>query len=234
MSNPPTLKLALLGHGKMGKAIETLAPERGFNVALVLDEISNRDFQGITAKDFKGIDVCIDFTVPDAAVENIRRVAALGCNLVVGTTGWQDRLAEVRRAIEAAGVGMVYGANFSIGVQLFYRAAQSLAKIFSGYPAYEPSITEAHHRFKRDAPSGTALELKREVQPLLPSRDLPVASIRAGYIPGSHELAFDSEADTVLLRHTARGRQGFAEGALYAARWVAGKKGLYSFAEILQ
>lgn len=229
-----TLTLALLGHGKMGKAIEALAPERGFIVARVLDEFSNRNFQGITKENFKGVDVCIDFTAPETVVENIRHVAALGCDLVVGTTGWHDRLEDVRKTVEAAGIGMVYGANFSIGVQLFYRAARSLAGIFSNYPAYEPSITEAHHRFKKDAPSGTALELKREIQPLLPSRELPVASIRSGYIPGSHELAFDSEADTVILRHTARSRQGFAEGALYAARWVADKKGLYSFAEILE
>lgn len=233
-SDPPTLNLALLGHGKMGKAIEALAPERGFIVLRVLDEFSNRNFQGITAENFKGVDVCVDFTAPETVVENIRCVAALGCNLVVGTTGWHDRLEEVRRTVEAAGIGMVYGANFSIGVQLFYRAARSLAAIFSSYPAYEPGIIEAHHRFKKDAPSGTALELKREVQPLLPSRELPIASIRAGYIPGSHELAFDSEADTVILRHAARSRQGFAEGALYAARWVAGNKGFYSFAEILQ
>lgn len=229
-----TLNLALLGHGKMGKAIEALAPERDFRVAAVLDEFSNRDFGGITPERFKGIDVCIDFTTPDAAVENIRRVAALGCNLVVGTTGWSHRIEEVREIIARAGAGMVYGANFSIGVQLFYRGAQALAEIFAKYPAYEPGITETHHRFKKDAPSGTALDLKRKVQPVLGSREVPVASVRAGYFPGTHELAFDSEADTVILRHTARSRQGFVEGALYAARWVAGRKGLYEFSEILE
>lgn len=227
------LSAALLGHGKMGKAVEALAPERGFRVALVLDEFSNRDFAGITAGNFQGIDVCLDFTVPEAAAENIRRVAALGCNLVVGTTGWHHRLPEIRETVASAGIGAVYGANFSIGVQLFYRAARALAGIFAAYPAYEPGITEAHHRFKKDAPSGTALELKRKIQPALDSRDVPIASVRAGYIPGTHELSFDSEADTVVLRHTARSRQGFAEGALYAARWVAGKKGLYEFSEIL-
>jgi 4-hydroxy-tetrahydrodipicolinate reductase len=129
---------------------------------------------------------------------------------------------------------MVYGANFSIGVQLFYRAARALADLFKNYTAYEPYLTEAHHHFKKDAPSGTALELKRQIQPVLGTCDLPVASVRAGYIPGTHELGFDSEADTVLLRHTARSRQGFAEGALYAARWVVSKKGLFSFSEILE
>lgn len=227
------LNLALLGHGKMGRAIAELAPQRGFQVRLILTSESNHDGAGILAKNFEGIDVCVEFTAPGAVVENIRRVAALGCNLVVGTTGWHDRLEEVRGIIERAGVGMVYAANFSIGVQLFYRLARAAAEIFSKFPAYEPYITEAHHRAKKDAPSGTALELKRQVQPALGSRDVPISSLRAGFIPGTHELAFDSEFDTVLLRHTSRSRQGFAEGALYAARWVAGKKGLYNFAEVL-
>ncbi|MGH9342933.1 MAG: 4-hydroxy-tetrahydrodipicolinate reductase [Terriglobia bacterium] len=233
-SNSRTLTLALLGHGKMGKAVESLAPQRGFEVKLVLDELSNRDYAGITAANFNGVDVCIDFTTPETAVENVRRSAALGCSLVVGTTGWHDRLEEVRQIVSKAGIGMVYGANFSIGVQLFYRAAQAVAQVFKEHAGYEPYITETHHRFKKDAPSGTALELRRQVQPFLASRDIPVSSVRAGYIPGAHELGFDSEADTVILRHTARGRQGFAEGALFAARWIAGKKGLYNFAEILE
>jgi 4-hydroxy-tetrahydrodipicolinate reductase len=232
-NSPRTLNLALLGYGKMGKTIAALAPARGFCVARVLDAESNRDHQGITAENLKGVDVVVDFTTPQAVVENIRRVAALGCNIVVGTTGWMDRLVEIRRAIESAGAGMVYGANFSIGVQLFYRTAQAMAKIFSPYAAYEPYMTESHHRFKKDAPSGTAIELKRQVQPALGSRQISVASIRAGYIPGTHELGFDSEGDTVILRHTARSRQGFAEGALYAARWVAGKRGIFNFADIL-
>lgn len=232
-SNSRLLRLALLGHGKMGKMVEGLAPQRGFEVKLVLDEFSNQDYQAITPANFKGVDVCVDFTTPDSAVENVRRVAALGCNLVVGTTGWNDRLEDVRQIVDSAGIGMVYGANFSIGVQLFYRAAQAAAQVFKDYAGYEPYITEAHHHFKKDAPSGTAIELKRRVQLALGARDIPVSSIRGGYIPGTHEFGFDSEADTVILRHTARGRQGFAEGALFAARWVEGKKGLFNFAEIL-
>ena len=230
-SNPP-LSLALLGYGKMGKAVAQLAPSRGFEVRRILDIESNPDGTGITSANFQGIDVCIDFTTPDAAFENIRRVADLGCNLVVGTTGWHDRLGEVREIVERAGIGMVYGPNFSVGAQLFFRASEAIAKVFSSFPMYEPYITESHHRFKKDAPSGTALELKRRIQPSLSGREIPVGSIRAGYIPGIHELGFDSEADTVILRHTARGRQGFAEGALYAARWVMGKKGLFAFSDL--
>jgi len=228
------VRLALLGYGKMGKVIAQLAPARGCSVNLLMDIDENRDGAGITREKFQAIDACLDFTTPEAAVENVRRVAAVGCNLVVGTTGWHNRLDEVRRIIETSGVGMVYAANFSIGVLLFYRVAEALAKEFARFPMYEPYITEAHHHFKKDAPSGTALELKKQIQAELAGREIAVSSVRAGYIPGTHELGFDSEADTVILRHTARGRQGFAEGALLAARWVVGKKGLFSFSEVLE
>ena len=159
------INLALLGYGKMGKTVAALAPQRGFNVRLALDIDVNQGGQGITSENFQGIDVCVDFTTPDAVVENIRRVAALGVNLVVGTTGWHNRLEEVRRIIESAGVGMVYAANFSIGVNLFYRLARVAAEIFSRFPMYDPYLIEAHHKFKKDAPSGTALEIKRQIQP---------------------------------------------------------------------
>ena len=232
MDNAP--KLALLGYGKMGKAIAALAPQRGFEVRLVMDVDVNAQGQGITPENFQGMDVCIEFTTPDAVIENIRRVAALGVNLVVGTTGWHNRLEDVRKIVEGAGVGMVYAANFSIGVNLFYRLARAAAEIFAPFAMYDPYLIEAHHKFKKDAPSGTALEIKRRIQSEFRTREIPVASVRAGYFPGAHELGFDSEADTIILRHTARGRQGFAEGALHAARWVVGKKGLFSFAEVLE
>lgn len=230
-SNPP-LRLALLGHGKMGIVLEQLAPARGFEVRLVLDEYSNRDGAGLVPEKFREVDVCIEFTTPGAVLDNIRRVAELGASMVVGTTGWMHHLDEVRGVVERAGIGLVYAANFSIGAQLFLRAAEQVSRVFAGFPMYEPYITETHHHFKKDAPSGTALELKRHVQPVLGTREIAVGSIRAGYVPGTHELGFDSEADSVILRHTARGRQGFAEGALYAARWVIGKKGLFAFADL--
>ena len=149
----------------MGKTIAALAPQRGFEVRLVMDIDVNAQGQGITREKFQGIDVCVDFTTPDAAFENICRVAALGVNLVVGTTGWHNRLEEVRKIIESAGVGMVYAANFSIGVNLFYRLARAAAEIFAPFAMYDPYLTEAHHKFKKDAPSGTALEIKRQIQP---------------------------------------------------------------------
>ena len=228
------INLALLGYGKMGKALAQLALQRGFEVRLVMDADANAQGRGITREKFQGVEVCVDFTTPDAVVENIHRVAVLGVNLVVGTTGWDKHQAEVRKVIEQTGVGMVYAANFSIGVNLFYRLARAAAEIFAPFPMYDPFLTETHHKMKKDAPSGTALEITRQIQPYFADRDIPVASVRAGYIPGVHELGFDSEADAIVLRHTARGRQGFAEGALYAARWVVSKKGFYSFAEVLE
>ena len=226
--------LALLGYGKMGRTIAQLAPERGFNVRLVMDIDVNTGGQGITRENFQGIDVCIDFTTPDAVINNIKRVAVLGVNLVVGTTGWHNRVEEVRGIIEDAGVGMVYAPNFSIGVNLFYRLARAAGEIFSAFPIYDPYLTEAHHKMKKDAPSGTALELQRQIQPYFKDREIPIASVRAGFIPGTHEVGFDSEADTILIQHTARGREGFAEGALHAARWVVGKKGLFTFTQVLE
>lgn len=228
------LKLALLGYGKMGKAVAALAPQRGFDVRLILTAQSNRDGAGIEAASFQGVDVTVDFSAPSAVLGNVERVAALGCNLVVGTTGWNEHLARVREIVERAGIGLVYASNFSIGAQLFFSVAESAARAFAGFPLYEPYILETHHRFKKDAPSGTALELQRRIAPALGGREVPVASLRAGYFPGTHELGFDSEADTVILRHTARGRQGFAEGALFAARWIAGKKGMFAFAELFR
>ena len=234
------LNLALLGYGKMGRTIAQFAPQRGFDVRLVIDIDATTGGAGnlplsteLTTGNFKGIDVCIEFTEPKAVLDNIRRVAATGCNLVVGTTGWHTQLDEVRKIVESSGIGMVYAANFSIGVQLFYRLARQAAEAFAAFPIYDPYLTEAHHKFKKDAPSGTALEIKRQVQPAFKDREVPLSSTRAGHIPGVHELGFDSEADTVILRHTARSRQGFAEGALYAARWVVGKKGLFNFADVL-
>ena len=228
----PTLNLALLGYGKMGKAVAQLAPARGFEVLLILTAESNRGGAGIVSGNFRGIDVCVDFTAPHAVVENVRQVAGLGRNMVVGTSGWNSHLDEVRAIVERAGTGLVYASNFSIGAQLFFRAAEAASRVFAKFPMYEPYITETHHRSKVDAPSGTAVELKRRIQPSFDERDVAVGSIRAGYFPGTHELGFDSEADTVILRHTARGRQGFAEGVLYAARWLAGKKGVFAFSDL--
>jgi 4-hydroxy-tetrahydrodipicolinate reductase len=227
------IRLLLVGHGRMGRAVEQLAPSRGFVVTGTLTAQSNPGGSGLDRETLAAADVVVDFTRPEAALENIRRVAAAGGRMVVGTTGWYKHLDEARRAVERNNAGLVYAPNFSLGVQLFYRLAREAARLLARWPQYEPYIVETHHRFKRDAPSGTAQELARQIEPQLAGRLPAIQSVRAGYVPGTHELGFDTEGETLLLRHAARTRQAFAEGALVAAAWVAGKTGFRHFAEIL-
>jgi 4-hydroxy-tetrahydrodipicolinate reductase len=227
------IRLLLLGHGRMGRTIEQLASSRGFVISATLTAQSNAGGEGLAPKTLAAADVVIDFTRPDVALENIRRVAASGGRMVVGTTGWYEHLDEARQVVERHNAGLVYAANFSLGVQLFYRLAREAARLMARWPQYEPFIIETHHHFKRDAPSGTAQELVRQVEPHLGSRLPAIQSVRAGYVPGTHELGFDTEGETLLLRHAARTRQAFAEGALVAALWVAGNTGFHHFSEIL-
>jgi len=225
--------LAIIGYGKMGKLIESLAPEYGFEVRLKLDVNNNANFEGITAENFHGIDAAIEFSIPSAVPENVRRISELGVNLVVGATGWLERIDEVRKSIEEAGTGMVWSPNFSIGMQAFFRLVAEAAKLMSNETLYETWAWEIHHSAKKDAPSGTLLKLVDEMKRAGYHRKIDVASNRAGSIPGTHEIGFDSSADTITLRHTARSREGFARGALKAAQWVIGKRGFFEFGEIL-
>ena len=227
------MKIALLGYGKMGKLLDELAPSLGLEVAQRLDIWNNAGGAGITAENFQGVEVALDFSTPPAALENIPRVAALGVNLVVGTTGWHDRLAQARAAVETHGVGLVYGSNFSIGVNIFYRVAAAAAAMLKDQAEYDPWIHEIHHRLKLDAPSGTALRLRQVLAEAYGERAFSVSSARAGAIPGTHTVGFDSEADTITLTHSARSRRGFALGALRAAQWIRGRKGFYEFSEVL-
>jgi len=223
--------LAIVGYGKMGKLIEKLAPEFGFTITLKLDEFNNAKFEGITAENFQGVDVAIDFSIPDAVVTNAEKIAALGVNLVIGTTGWQQHLEAVRRS--AAGIGLVWSPNFSIGVNAFFRIVAEASRALAAEDSYGSWAWEIHHATKKDAPSGTLLKLVDEMKKAGYSRQIDVSSNRAGTHPGTHEIGFDSSADTITLRHTARNREGFARGALKAAQWVVGKKGFYEFSEIL-
>lgn len=227
------IQLLLLGHGRMGRAIEQLAPARGFHIAGALTVETNAGGEGLTAAAMQGADVLVDFTQPEAVLENIRRAAGAGKPLVIGTTGWYEKLDEARAIVERNGTGLVYGANFSLGVQLFYRLAREAARLFSRWSQYEPYVVETHHRFKRDAPSGTAQELGRQIEPVLGSRMPQIQSVRAGHVPGTHELGFDAEGETLIVRHSARSRLAFAEGALIAAKWVREGKGFRHFSEIL-
>ncbi len=227
------MKIALLGYGKMGKLLEALAPSQGMEVALKLDEYNNREGAGITAANFRGVDVALDFSTPEAAADNIPRVVALGVNLVVGTTGWQEHLKPIQTLVKRHGTGLVYGSNFSIGVNVFYRIVGAAAGWLKDQPDYDPWVHEMHHKMKRDAPSGTALKLRDLLSAQYGSRPIDVSSARAGSVPGTHTVGFDSEADTITLTHSARSRTGFALGALYAADWIRGKKGCYEFSEVL-
>jgi len=230
---PAEKRLAIVGYGKMGKLIEQLAPEYGFSVTLKLDEFNNANFEGITPENFCGIDVAIDFSIPSATVENIERISALGVNIVVGTTGWLNRLEHVKAVVGNSGNGLVWSPNYSIGVNVFFRLVAEAAKLLAEESAYGAWAYEIHHSTKKDAPSGTLLKLVDTMKKAGYTRPIDVSSNRAGTHPGTHEIGFDSAADTITLRHAARSREGFARGALKAAQWIAGKKGFYEFSEIL-
>ena len=217
----------------MGKLIERLAPEYGFEVRAKFSGGDNPGGQGLSHETLRGIDVAVEFTTPVAAPVNIRRLAALGVNSVVGTTGWFEQIAVVREAVVQAKTGLVWAANFSVGVNLFLRTVAQAAALFAKHPEYEAWGWEIHHSQKKDAPSGTLNALEQEVRNSGYTRTLTLSSNRAGAHPGTHEIGFDSTADTITLRHTARSREGFARGALRAAQWLPGKKGVHEFRNIL-
>lgn len=227
------MKLALLGYGKMGRLVEQLAPEYGFEVALKLDEFNNAHYEGITRENFAGVDVAVEFSIPSATVGNVERVAALGVNLVVGTTGWLAEMDRVKAAVERAGTGLVWAPNFSVGVYVFSRLVQEAARLLAAEEEYGAWAWEIHHSTKKDAPSGTLLKLVADMKKAGYARPIDASSNRAGRHPGAHEIGFDSAADTITLRHTARNREGLARGALKAAQWIAGKKGFYEFSDVL-
>jgi 4-hydroxy-tetrahydrodipicolinate reductase len=210
----------------MGKLIEQLAPEYGFSIHARLDV--NDDLNQA-----RGSEVAIEFSTPHAALANIETLAASGIPTVVGTTGWLEHMDRVRAAVDRGGAGLVWAANFSIGVNVFLRAVHETARLLANEPAYGAWAWEIHHHTKKDAPSGTLLVLVNEMKAAGYRRNIDASSNRAGTHPGTHEIGFDSAADTITLRHTARSREGFARGALKAAQWIPGKKGVFEFKEIL-
>jgi 4-hydroxy-tetrahydrodipicolinate reductase len=225
------LNLALIGYGKMGRMVEELAVSRGYKVLFKVDIEGNEQCQALSRQNLAGVDVAINFSTPDSVLPIVDRVSALGVNLVVGTTGWTSQLPEVRKLVEERKVGLVYGSNFSIGVNLFFRLAEAAAALFREYQEYDPWIYEIHHRAKLDAPSGTALKLEQIIEKAYGDKKVIPASNRAGAHPGEHTVGFDSEADTITFTHTTRSRLGFASGALRAAEWIRGKKGLFEFSQ---
>jgi len=225
--------VAIVGYGKMGRLVEQLAPSFGFEVSARINGAENPAGAGLSRESLAGAEVAIDFSTPQAAPENIVRLASLGVNVVSGTTGWYDALPTVRESVLAAGTALVWGPNFSIGVNIFLQTVGHAASLLSRYPDYEAWGWEIHHAAKRDAPSGTLKKLAEVVRASGYEREVNLACNRAGTIPGTHEIGFDSGSDTITLRHTAHSRDGFARGALQAARWIDGKKGVYEFRQIL-
>ena len=225
------IPLALVGMGKMGRALAALAPERGFRVVAELDP-ARPDYAGITRDTLRGAQVAIEFTTPDAAPENARACAASGCPVVVGTTGWYDQLPAISKEIERAGGGMLTAPNFSVGVAVFDRVVAEAARLFGRLEGFDAHLIETHHAAKKDAPSGTAGALAKSASAAL-GRTIPVTSIRTGHVPGTHEIVFDAPFEQVRLVHEARDRRVFAEGALVAARWLVGRRGVFTLADVL-
>ena len=227
------MRILLVGHGKMGRMVEGLAAEFGCEVAGFLDPHAAGGHDGPESERWQGVDVAIDFSSPDAIVKNVPVLARRGINLVVGTTGWQKDEAAVRRAVADTGAGIVVAPNFSTGVVLFEAVVARAAALFAPHGEFGAWVHEAHHNTKKDAPSGTALMLKRAMEQAGFSRSIDVSSTRAGFIPGVHTVGFDGPADTITLIHSARDRSAFARGALLAAKWIVGKRGWFDMHDVL-
>jgi 4-hydroxy-tetrahydrodipicolinate reductase len=242
------MNIALIGYGRMGKEIERLAPERKITIKQIFTDENNISGIGLTAQTLKDVDVCIDFSTPTAVVDNIEAVASCGKNIVVGTTGWYDKLDEIHELVKEKKIGLLYSPNLSLGMNIFSQVLTSAAHLFDKFDQYDVAVNETHHKGKADSPSGTALNLaqiiiqhlrrKKEIlhetaHKQIKREQLHVTSIRVGHIVGTHEVIFDSEADSIELIHTAKNRQGFALGALVAAEWLKGKKGVYTMKDVL-
>lgn len=227
------MKIALVGNGAMGQLVTAEASAADDEVGAVVTS-SDRNLKADEMADrLRDHDVAIDFSVGEAVLRNIEACALAHVPLVEGTTGWKAHEQTAKQIVTEHSGALVYGANFSIGVNLFYRIVDRAAALFASVDGYAPFIEEAHHMRKRDAPSGTALQLRELMAKHLGS-EIPTASTRAGYIPGTHRAGFDSEADQILLVHEARSRKGFASGALLAAHWIAGRTGVFQFADVIE
>jgi len=244
------MRISLIGYGKMGKEIEKMAKLKGIEIVSIIDPTdSSAKSKKITKASLNNADVAIDFTTPDAAIGNLKLVSVLGKNMVMGTSAWYDKVEEAKEIVKKNNIGFIYGPNFSIGVNIYMKIVEESAKLFDKAKDYDVFVYEEHHNQKVDSPSGTAKNIsdivlknvkrkKRAVydrvnRKILPS-ELHVASVRAGSIPGTHVLGFDSEADTIEIKHTARNRSGFAMGALLAASWIKNKKGFYTFDDLMK
>lgn len=225
------MKIALIGYGAMGKLIHRLAEEKGHEIAVIIDDADAGLTASELAEKLRGVDAAIDFTTAEAVRRNVEACVAVGVPLVEGTTGWNGQRADIESIVSSGSGAFVFGANFSIGVNLFYRIADFAAELFAKFPEYEAFIEEQHHSRKLDSPSGTALKLKDVVSKYVEVGE--IAATRAGNIPGTHRVGFDGPADQILLEHTARSREGFAAGSILAAEWIVGKTGFYEFTDVM-
>jgi 4-hydroxy-tetrahydrodipicolinate reductase len=226
------MKIALIGYGAMGKLIRTLAENKNHEIAVVIDESDAELSVEELAEKLKVAEVAIDFSTAEAVKRNSQACLLANIALVEGTTGWNAEKDAIKSLVEQANGAFVFGANFSVSVNLFYRITDFASELFAKFDDYEAFIEERHHSRKKDAPSGTALKLQDIVAKNI-TKDFSVASTRAGSIPGTHIVGFDGTADTVELIHTARSREGFASGAILAAEWIVGKQGFYEFTDMM-
>jgi 4-hydroxy-tetrahydrodipicolinate reductase len=225
------MRLLLIGHGRMGRLVEQLAPEYGFTIAGIVTTASGP--RGITDGTFGEADVAVDFTVPEAVPANLPQLVERRINVAIGTTGWQSHESALREMAASAGLGVVAAANFSPGMYLFQCLAGEAARRFAGRQDVGAWIHEAHHDRKKDAPSGTALAIEQVMRATGYNRVIDISATRAGYIPGTHTIGFDGPSETVTLTHTVRDRAVFARGALEAARWVVGKRGWFGVEDVV-
>lgn len=227
-----SLRIAIVGYGKMGRMIAHLAPQHGCEIVRIVRSAENVDGASLTGELLCGVDVALEFTSPQAAPQNLQRLAEARIPAVVGTTGWFEKLAPLRDLAQQCDASVVWGSNFSVGLHHFKKLVADAARRFAREESYGAWGWEIHHAAKKDSPSGTLLSLAEEMAHSGYVRPVSLSANRAGAIPGTHEIGFDSPEDTITLRHQARSREGFAHGALRAARWLVGKKGFFEFQEI--
>jgi 4-hydroxy-tetrahydrodipicolinate reductase len=229
---PRTIRLAVIGLGRMGRAVEQLAGDRGFEVVARIGAAHNRDAAGITRDSLAGAQVAVEFTEPRAAVANIFAALAAGCPIVVGTTAWYAAIPTVSAEVERTNGALLWAPNFAVGVNIFERVVEEAARLAAAAPGFDAHIVETHHAAKKDAPSGTAMKLAQAAQ-RGSGRDVPITSVRTGFVPGTHELLLDAPFEQIRLEHVARDRRVFAEGALIAARWLVGRRGVFQMRDVL-
>ena len=238
------MKIALVGYGKMGKTIEQIALSRGHEIVSIIDINNPDDFESAA---FKSADVAIEFTTPATAFDNYMKCFAANVPVVSGTTGWTARMSEIKEMCEKEGKTFFYASNFSIGVNIFFALNKYLAKVMNNFPSYDVRMTEVHHIHKLDAPSGTAITLAEGILENIDRKDrwtletaekaekatdLPIHAIREGEVPGIHEIIYESDVDTISIKHDAKSRAGFALGAVVAAEFTAGKKGFLGMSDL--